>query len=782
MTVPENNDNITRVSDMLVQQLGRNAAPWQQSWRGGSPFMPMNPVSGKPYRGINAVSLATEAIDRAYHDNRWLTADQATKLGGTVKQGEIGSVVQYWQFSFTDGDQTVKLEKPRTFNCVVYNAQQIDGLPELERSVVPIHLRTQQVGNIVRGSRAAFAMDANGGPATYDRERDLILLVRRDEQDNIGRRHIDVVHQLAHWTGPRLGRDIDHPVGSIGAAREELRTNLASLMLGDRLRIGWNPGNHAAYAKPWAELLTKDPTELLRASLSAESITLHVLGLERARSTPELSAQQMQELASKTIDRDRTATPDLPAAANDGIHLLRQPIDVKTIVAQAMGQQATPERETIEIKAPTMIEADHPSLRTSDDRTYLAVPYSEKDDARALGAQWDRKERAWYVPAGQDLGPFEAWLPAKGRVYIAPEVDPRVEFKTALEQAGLIIEGLPAMDGKIHRVPVTDSKRGNKDGAYIGHLDGRPAGNIQNFITGHKANWKSTGAVSALSADQKAALAAEAAQHRVDRARERAREYERAAQQANAIWAAATPCEAHPYLDKKNAQAHGLRLAGAGTMLEVGDEEDKRQIDIGGRLLIPVHKDGELRSLQVIDDRGFKMFLRGGEIAGGHYLIGDPNSPWPLHVVEGYATGATIHANTGHTVAVAFNAYNLAAVAQAYRDANKERSIFITGDNDHGKEHETDAQGRPKRNVGRDSALAAAEQVGGYAILPKFGDDERKLSDWNDLAAARGNDEVQRQLTAGMAIGRRHELAREREAGRESPQRGRSLERAGIER
>ncbi len=112
-----------------------------------------------------------------------------------------------------------------------------------------------------------------------------------------------VVHQLAHWTGPRLGRDIDHPVGSIGAAREELRTNVASLMLGDRLRIGWNPGDHAAYAKPWAELLTKDPTELMRAAWSAEAITQHVIGMERARSTPELSAEQMQQLAGKTIDR-----------------------------------------------------------------------------------------------------------------------------------------------------------------------------------------------------------------------------------------------------------------------------------------------------------------------------------------------------------------------------------------------------------------------------------------------------------------------------------------------
>src|SRR5580692_3382859 len=254
MTVPENFNIIARTTDLLVQQLGRNAAPWQQSWRAGSSFMPMNPVSGKPYRGVNAISLATEAIDRAHHDNRWLTAEQATKLGGTIKEGELGTVVQYWQFSFTDGDQTVKLEKPRTFHCKVFNAQQIDGLPELNRELTPMDQRRERIRSIVRGSRAGIAYDANGGPARYERERDMILLKRRDELDNLGEQQISVVHQLAHWTGPRLGRDIDHPVGSIGAAREELRTNVASLMLGDRLRIGWNPSDHAAYAKPWAEL------------------------------------------------------------------------------------------------------------------------------------------------------------------------------------------------------------------------------------------------------------------------------------------------------------------------------------------------------------------------------------------------------------------------------------------------------------------------------------------------------------------------------------------------
>lgn len=40
----------------------------------------------------------------------------------------------------------------------------------------------------------------------------------------------------------------------------------------------------------------------------------------------------------------------------------------------------------------------------------LAVPYDEKDLAKALGARWDGGARTWYVPVGRDPGPFSRWL------------------------------------------------------------------------------------------------------------------------------------------------------------------------------------------------------------------------------------------------------------------------------------------------------------------------------------------------------------------------------------
>lgn len=44
--------------------------------------------------------------------------------------------------------------------------------------------------------------------------------------------------------------------------------------------------------------------------------------------------------------------------------------------------------------------------------TYLTVPYPQKDQAKTLGARWDATQKQWYVPAGVELAPFQAWLPA----------------------------------------------------------------------------------------------------------------------------------------------------------------------------------------------------------------------------------------------------------------------------------------------------------------------------------------------------------------------------------
>ncbi|WP_419600269.1 ArdC-like ssDNA-binding domain-containing protein, partial [Thiolapillus sp.] len=44
------------VAENLIEQLKAGTAPWQKPWEPGSQgFMPMNPTTGKRYKGVNAI-------------------------------------------------------------------------------------------------------------------------------------------------------------------------------------------------------------------------------------------------------------------------------------------------------------------------------------------------------------------------------------------------------------------------------------------------------------------------------------------------------------------------------------------------------------------------------------------------------------------------------------------------------------------------------------------------------------------------------------------------------
>ncbi|MDD2801633.1 MAG: DUF5710 domain-containing protein [Methylobacter sp.] len=47
-----------------------------------------------------------------------------------------------------------------------------------------------------------------------------------------------------------------------------------------------------------------------------------------------------------------------------------------------------------------------------DTKTYLNVPYAQKDEAKALGARWDATNKKWYVPADKDITLFAKWQSA----------------------------------------------------------------------------------------------------------------------------------------------------------------------------------------------------------------------------------------------------------------------------------------------------------------------------------------------------------------------------------
>jgi len=65
--------------------LEEGVAPWQKPWE--SAVMPINPTSGREYRGSNAIHLMTTGMAQGYDDPRWMTYTQASENGRQVRQG-----------------------------------------------------------------------------------------------------------------------------------------------------------------------------------------------------------------------------------------------------------------------------------------------------------------------------------------------------------------------------------------------------------------------------------------------------------------------------------------------------------------------------------------------------------------------------------------------------------------------------------------------------------------------------------------------------------------------
>ncbi len=281
-----------------------------------------------------------------------------------------------------------------------------------------------------------------------------------------------------------------------------------------------------------------------------------------------------------------------------------------------------------------------------------------------------------------------------------------------MRDLGLVVDSLDT-SGKLVRVPVSFPRadKGKKQsGWYVVHEFRLSSGGIG--LAGAFGNYK---------ADEKRKVGMPAGslteadraeyEKRRKQAQEKARkEAEAAARQckerAQRIWTKLPEEGPSKYLDTKKVRAFGLRFSRGSVVVPV-----YKPVATEGPELFAL----DLVSVQFIDPEGDKKFLTGTPKEGSfHWLTPVPQAECPVVVVEGYATGASVHMATGLPVAVAFDAGNLVPVARALRKFMPNAVICVAGDDDQATEQE---QGK---NPGRDKAQAAAKAVGGVWVLPRF--------------------------------------------------------------
>ena len=391
----DTSDFAKRLADKLIEQLKAGTAPWQQPWAEGQSFSPYNPTTGNRYRGINVLAL----LGTAFRDPRWMTYKQALAQGWQVRAGEKGTQIQHWIWEEArvrvgqDGQPVldsqkklikdlVRLERPKVITAAVFNAEQIDEIPALEPERTYDWDPVEQAEKLLQASVAKIEHSQSGG-AYYRLSTDTIHLPAQERFAKPSGYYATALHELGHWTAhpDRLDRDLSNPFGSEGYAREELRAEIASLILGSELGIGYDPDRHAGYVDHWVQILSDTPKEILYASADAERISDYILTIEQKKEighTQEVGA--MRE--------------NIPPA----------------------------------------------------ERTYLAVPYDERQEAKAIGARWDAVKKAWYVGPGVEPEKIAKW---EIRHQQAATLDPRAEFAEVLRSLGAVVEGEhPIMNGE----------------------------------------------------------------------------------------------------------------------------------------------------------------------------------------------------------------------------------------------------------------------------------------------------------------------------------------------
>ena len=855
----QHEEYLKSVTDRLVRQIEENKAPWQRPFDAGdysNTDIPVN-INGKPYNGMNMINLMSIADEKGYTDNRWLTFNGARDLGGKVKKGEKASDIYYWKFTDTitttkkdkDGNDIldekgkpqkiqieVKLERPQVFFAKVFNAEQIEGLPPREITVKKLEdwERHEAAERILKASNVPIIHKV-GERAYYSPSNDHIVLPERTQFKTNDAYYATALHELGHATGheSRLNRDLSGAFGSESYAKEELRAEIASMLIGQELQIGHDPSQHIAYLQSWAKVVKNEPKEIFKAVKDADAIHQFVLSLDPQRtksiddksqnqSVIKLMEQDHNEI--KAINKDLT-TPletynnikqfidsfksvnySVVASKTDGAYLLNyfengRKTEISTEFGGMDGKALTSFKgERIEhsyytsdhlqqqdnlISALTKdIEEQKQLVHDSKEaikhpqadnlKIYINVPFSEKDEVKALGAKWDKENSLWYAPAGEDQSKFAKWVDR-------PDIpSPEQAFADYLKGQKIIVEaGHPKMDGKAHRLSNEDSKSKNVLYQLYPNDGGVPSGRVTNFSReGVPEKWvypmeyiqrqQNIDAVDRAKhgenyvKQEKVAVEVTPQQNniqKVDLDQNRLDTYNKTAERVQKLFEISPVAQQHDYLDRKGVGANEVaRIVPDASKLpnQLKDEivivNDWRQAKSAreqnpdkmvvqkGSLIIPQYSsNGELRSFETIGYNGAKYALKDGEKNGLSLQLGKIENGKPFILAEGYATGATFKEQAKIPTVIAFGKGNLDEIAKELRANYPDSRIYFAADNDHRNEKEG------KGNAGIENATKAADLVGGYVLVPKFNDGDTG-KDWNDIFIDKGLNEFKNQL------------------------------------
>jgi len=274
-----------QVSERMVNLLNDNRSIFTKPMKedGTSQFvLPVNARSKQKYTGPAALVL----IMQNRRDPRWLSFDKALYNKTPVKKGAYGTLIEFMSNNELrpktengkavlnkEGNQKmerVKLEVPVPVQAWLYNGKDLVGLRELKVKPAPLS----------PAERAQAILDHSGAKQNPDAIK---------TYDSPQLYYAAALHHLAHDTAKTALPEVTDK------AREELRTNIASILIGAELNLPYVLEGHQEYLKQWATLLKDDPKELFNAATDAQTIVNQVMAYEAKREQQKDTKQETQQ-------------------------------------------------------------------------------------------------------------------------------------------------------------------------------------------------------------------------------------------------------------------------------------------------------------------------------------------------------------------------------------------------------------------------------------------------------------------------------------------------------
>lgn len=837
-----NDEFIERLGNLIEN----NKAPWQRPWEVGELYFPHNMASGKSYKGLNLIKLFD--IAEQNNDPRFLTMKQANALGLDVKKGSHGIKISYiktHEIMEEKNEKTGEIEKigiplevPVIRSHVVFNGSQINGLKPYEYDDIKLHnFKPLDAAQQILDSVDVKIVHKQQNRAYYSSATDTITLPLKEQFKTPEAYYRTAFHEVAHAMGAknRLNRDLTGRFGSNKYAKEELIAEISSFLIGGSCQLGFEPhSNSIAYLKSWSKGIKEDPNFLKDVIKQADEVKNMVLGnyfenLEKARENSY--NQSVEENANKTIylkiDKDLyKANKDLVKNEYGGkwdkVEQLwvfdsskvseEQLSKIGTIITKEETKSKENEvsldnsdrenkisdtKEKLEKTSEKTDSVDKTNnkeetvktektepLKKQEEKIYIDVDYKHKDQAKELGAKWDRNAKSWYITPDKNIEDFKQFAKSGNEVqnnakenltkniqdnkfYIAVPYSQKNEAKELgakwdvvakswyckesekdkfskwhvenqtflqnkyenieekflgkLQEVGVKETSL-ICDGNHHRIAVDGDKAQEKSGFYVAHLDGVPNIYFYNNRTGEEFKYVEKGI--GLSQDDKDKHHAIVKANQIKREQEQIERREKAESKLKDLYASAESVEKNEYLERKNIDAS--------SGLKVTNNND---------LMIPIYDvDQNLKSAQYIKADGSKSFAKDCNYKGNFHVIDGEfdkvENCNTIIVTEGYATAKTIHealrknGNNDVPVIAAMSVNNLGPVMEAIEkkypapehSPDFKKEFVIAADNDLSK----------KQNMGLETAKKLCENNDNIYITPKK--EGREFDgDFNDL-------------------------------------------------